>query len=39
VHPKPEEAFSDGAQSLTLPQFGELMGWVKKLVALEGKTL
>ncbi|HTS00545.1 MAG TPA: 3-deoxy-7-phosphoheptulonate synthase [Bacteroidota bacterium] len=39
VHPKPEEAFSDGAQSLTPPQFGELMDWVKKLVRLEGKTL
>jgi len=39
VHPKPEEAFSDGAQSLTPPQFEDLMGWVKKLVSLEGKTL
>lgn len=39
VHPKPEEAFSDGAQSLLPHQFDELMGWVKKLVHLEGKEL
>jgi 3-deoxy-7-phosphoheptulonate synthase len=39
VHPRPEEAFSDGAQSLTPPQFEDLMGWVKKLIAVEGKTL
>ena len=39
VHPKPEEAFSDGAQSLTPSQFAELMSWVKKLVSLEGKSL
>ncbi len=39
VHPKPEEAFSDGAQSLLPAQFDELMGWVRKLVALEGKVL
>jgi 3-deoxy-7-phosphoheptulonate synthase len=25
VHPRPEEALSDGAQSLTLPQFGAMM--------------
>ncbi|HAL56816.1 MAG TPA: 3-deoxy-7-phosphoheptulonate synthase [Bacteroidetes bacterium] len=39
VHPNPEEAFSDGAQSLLPDQFEELMGWVKKLVQLEGKHL
>jgi 3-deoxy-7-phosphoheptulonate synthase len=39
VHPNPEEAFSDGAQSLLPSQFEELMGWVRKLVQLEGKTL
>jgi 3-deoxy-7-phosphoheptulonate synthase len=39
VHPNPEEAFSDGAQSLLPNQFEELMGWVRKLVQLEGKTL
>ncbi len=39
VHPKPEEAFSDGAQSLTPAQFGELMAWVKKLIDVEGRIL
>jgi 3-deoxy-7-phosphoheptulonate synthase len=39
VHPNPEEAFSDGAQSLLPGQFEELMGWVRKLVQLEGKVL
>jgi len=39
VHPNPEEAFSDGAQSLLPNQFEELMGWVRKLVQLEGKIL
>jgi 3-deoxy-7-phosphoheptulonate synthase len=39
VHPKPEEAFSDGAQSLTPPQFEDLMAWVKKLIDVEGRTL
>jgi 3-deoxy-7-phosphoheptulonate synthase len=39
VHPRPEEAFSDGAQSLTPPQFEDLMTWVKKLIDVEGRTL
>ncbi|MDP2884111.1 MAG: 3-deoxy-7-phosphoheptulonate synthase [Ignavibacteria bacterium] len=39
VHPNPEEAFSDGAQSLLPIQFREMMDWVKKLVELEGKHL
>ena len=39
VHPNPEEAFSDGAQSLLPGQFQEMMGWVAKLVELEGKKL
>jgi len=39
VHPHPEEAFSDGAQSLVPSQFEELMSWVRKLAALEGKTV
>ena len=39
VHPKPEEAFSDGAQSLTPDQFSELMGWVRKLARLENKKI
>ncbi|HTY59513.1 MAG TPA: 3-deoxy-7-phosphoheptulonate synthase, partial [Bacteroidota bacterium] len=39
VHPKPEEAFSDGAQSLTPAAFEELMVWVKKLIDVEGRIL
>ncbi len=39
VHPNPEEAFSDGAQSLLPTQFEELMNWVRRLAVLEGKTL
>ena len=39
VHPDPEEAFSDGAQSLLPIQFQEMMDWVRKLVELEGKHL
>jgi 3-deoxy-7-phosphoheptulonate synthase len=39
VHPHPEVAFSDGAQSLTPEQFGILMDWVRKLALLENKTV
>lgn len=39
VHPRPEDAFSDGAQSLLPEQFATLMDWVKKLVEIEGKQL
>ncbi len=39
VHPNPEEAFSDGAQSLLPAQFDELMVWVRKLVQIEGKEI
>jgi 3-deoxy-7-phosphoheptulonate synthase len=39
VHPNPEEAFSDGAQSLTPDQFTALMDWVRKLILLENKIL
>lgn len=39
VHPNPEEAFSDGAQSLLPDQFKEMMDWVRKLAALEGRQL
>jgi 3-deoxy-7-phosphoheptulonate synthase len=39
VHPSPEDAFSDGAQSLMPAQFDELMAWVRKLVQIEGKEL
>jgi 3-deoxy-7-phosphoheptulonate synthase len=39
VHPNPEEAFSDGAQSLLPGQFEEMMVWVRKLVELEGRKM
>lgn len=39
VHPNPEEAFSDGAQSLLPSQFQEMMDWVRRLVELEGKRM
>ncbi len=39
VHPNPEKAWSDGPQSLDFQQFTELMGWIRKLAALEERTL
>jgi len=39
VHPNPEEAFSDGAQSLTPDQFTVLMDWVRKLLNIENKKI
>jgi 3-deoxy-7-phosphoheptulonate synthase len=33
VHPNPDEAFSDGRQSLTLEAFGDLMKMVKKVAS------
>lgn len=39
VHPRPEEAFSDGAQSLVPSEFESLMTWVRKLAALEEKSV
>ncbi len=39
VHPKPEEAYSDGAQSLRPDQFRKLMNDVKKYLPLEEKHL
>lgn len=39
VHPNPEEAWSDGAQSLTIPEFSELMEGVRRYIALENKHL
>jgi 3-deoxy-7-phosphoheptulonate synthase len=39
VHPHPEAAFSDGAQSLKPEQFEILMEWVRKLALLENKTV
>ena len=37
VHPHPEDAFSDGAQSLRPSEFDELMRGVRKLADVEGK--
>ncbi|MBI2427300.1 MAG: 3-deoxy-7-phosphoheptulonate synthase [Ignavibacteriales bacterium] len=39
VHPNPEKAFSDGAQSLTPDQFGALMNDLKRYAPLENKHL
>jgi 3-deoxy-7-phosphoheptulonate synthase len=39
VHPNPEEAWSDGAQSLTLPEFAQLMEGVRRYVPLENRHL
>ncbi len=39
VHPNPEKAFSDGAQSLHPQQFIDLMKSIEKLCMIEGKTL
>ena len=39
VHNDPENALSDGEQSLTPPAFAELMITLKKYAELEGKTL
>ncbi|MCX6137581.1 MAG: 3-deoxy-7-phosphoheptulonate synthase [Ignavibacteriales bacterium] len=39
VHPNPEEAFSDGAQSLTPPMFDSLMAEVRRYIPLEGRSL
>lgn len=39
VHPNPEEALCDGAQSLTPEQFSEVMDTIRPLVKLEHKQL
>jgi len=39
VHPDPEEAWSDGAQSLTLPEFDDMMAAVKRYLPLENRHL
>jgi 3-deoxy-7-phosphoheptulonate synthase len=39
VHPNPEEAWSDGPQSLTFPEFEALMEGVRKYLPLEGRRL
>jgi 3-deoxy-7-phosphoheptulonate synthase len=39
VHPDPANAWSDGEQSLDLPDFQTLMQQVRRLVEFEGKTI
>jgi 3-deoxy-7-phosphoheptulonate synthase len=39
VHPNPEEAWSDGAQSLTLPEFDIMMAEIKRYLPLENRHL
>jgi 3-deoxy-7-phosphoheptulonate synthase len=39
VHNDPKHALCDGQQSLTPPQFGQMMGKVQKVVDLMGKTV
>ncbi|MCI0490983.1 MAG: 3-deoxy-7-phosphoheptulonate synthase [Blastocatellia bacterium] len=39
VHPRPQEAWSDGAQSLTPPEFSEIMMELRRYVGLESRYL
>src|SRR5512143_3081891 len=39
VHPRPESALSDGQQSLSLDEFGELMGQVRIIAGAIGRPL
>ncbi len=39
VHPRPQEAWSDGPQSLTLPMFTDIMNDLRRYVALESKYI
>ncbi|MFH1845309.1 MAG: 3-deoxy-7-phosphoheptulonate synthase [bacterium] len=39
VHPRPEEALSDGPQSLTFPEFAELMDQLRPLAAAMGRSM
>ncbi len=39
VHPHPEKALSDGAQSLTLPEFDELMRQVRMIATAVGRSV
>jgi 3-deoxy-D-arabino-heptulosonate 7-phosphate (DAHP) synthase len=39
VHPRPQEAWSDGPQSLTLPMFAELMEDLQRYVGLESRHI
>jgi 3-deoxy-7-phosphoheptulonate synthase len=39
AHPRPQEAWSDGPQSLTLPMFADLMSELDKYVRMESKYI
>jgi 3-deoxy-7-phosphoheptulonate synthase len=39
VHPNPEEAYSDGPQSILPEEFGRLMGEIRGYLNLEDRTL
>ena len=39
VHPKPEEALSDGPQSLIPEQFAKLMGELRAVALAVGRTI
>jgi 3-deoxy-7-phosphoheptulonate synthase len=39
IHPKPEQAWSDGPQSLTLPMFADMMQSLKKVAVAVGKHI
>jgi 3-deoxy-7-phosphoheptulonate synthase len=39
THNDPDKALSDGAQSLTLPQFDDLMANLKSLAGAVGRTM
>jgi 3-deoxy-7-phosphoheptulonate synthase len=39
VHPDPDEALSDGAQSLTLEQFGSLMAELRRIAPVVGREM
>jgi 3-deoxy-7-phosphoheptulonate synthase len=39
VHPRPQEAWSDGAQSLTLDMFEEMMGDLRRYVQMESRHI
>ena len=39
VHPNPDQALSDGPQSLTLASFSDMMDGLRKLAEPQGKTV
>ena len=39
VHNDPKKALCDGPQSLTIDEFGKLMGKIQKIAEIEGKSI